>query len=642
MASVDISGNLLRVDLASETFRTERLPEEVIRKYLGGRGLGAKILFEELKPGLDPLGPDNKLVFAVGPVTGAPFGGNSRFTVMAKSPLTGGWGESSGGGFFGAELRFAGLYAVVVENMAESPVYVWIKDGQVEIHKAEYLWGKDPIQSIERIKSEVGETARVACIGMAGENQVRYACVTADVRYAAGRCGMGAVMGSKKLKALAVRGTGKVQLADKESFLDLKQKHADQSWAGLGKLMYDYGEDGFLDDLNASGRLPTKGFQRGTFEHAEALTGETMSKTMLVGRQTCFACRNSCYRVVKGEDPYSIDSEWGGPEYESVAALGSLCLVGDLNAVCKANELCNKYTLDTISTGVVVAFAMECYEKGFLTSKDADGLELTWGNHSAELQLIEKIARREGIGDLLAEGVARAAQKIGGGVEKFALTIKGQELPMHEPRGKKGVGLSYAVSNRGACHLQMIEQDDAWEVPQNMVPEVGLVKPTDRLDTSIDKVRLVKAAEDFKSMVDSLTLCIIDSFPAGPAPDVIFGLVNSVTGWNMRPAELAKIGERAFNLCRAFNIREGFSRKDDTLPERLMEPLPDGPYKGQRITYEELQLMLDNYYAIRGWDRNGIPTPMKLGELGLDFVAEQLRVLGNSMTSPTYFDLKQG
>jgi aldehyde:ferredoxin oxidoreductase len=602
----------------------------VIKKYLGGRGLGAKILFEELKPGIDPLGRENKLVFAVGPITGAPFGGNSRYTVMAKSPLTGGWGESSGGGFFGAELRFAGLYAVVVENVADIPVYLWIKDNHAEIRKAEHLWGTDPIQTIQTIRREVGEnSARVACIGMGGENQVRYACVISDVRYAAGRCGMGAVMGSKKLKAVAVRGTKQVPLVDKETFLDLKKKHADQSWAGVGKLMYDHGEDAYLDPLNASGRLPTKAFQQGTFEHADALAGETMSKTMLIGRQTCYACKNSCYRVVKGEEPYPVQSQWGGPEYESVAALGSLCLVGNLNAVCKANELCNKYTLDTISTGVVVAFAMECYDKGLLTKKDTDGLELTWGNHAAELQLIERIARREGIGNLLAEGVARAAGKIGRGAEKLVLAIKGQELPMHEPRGKKGLGLSYAVSNRGACHLQMIDHDDSWEMPQNMFPEAGFVKPADRLDTSIDKVRLVKAAEDWKSMVDSLTLCQVDSFPAGPTPEVIFGIVNSVTGWNMKPAELVKIGERAINLCRAFNVREGFSRKDDTLPKRLSDSLPDGQYKGQRITHDELQSMLDTYYEIRGWDKKtGTPTAMKLRELGLDFAADQLLALG--------------
>jgi aldehyde:ferredoxin oxidoreductase len=628
--SVDLSGNLLRVDLADRTVRTERIPEEVIKKYLGGRGLGAKILFQELKPGIDPLGRENKLVFAVGPVTGAPFSGNSRYTVMAKSPLTGGWGESSGGGFFGAELRFAGLYAVVVENVAEKPVYLWIKDDHAEIRKAGHQWGMDPMQTIQSIKRELGEnSARVACIGMGGENQVRYACVISDVRYAAGRCGMGAVMGSKKLKALAVRGTKQVPLADKETFLDLKKKHADQSWAGVGKLMYDHGEDAYLDPLNASGRLPTKAFRQSTFEHADALAGETMSKTMLIARQTCYACRNSCYRVVKGEEPYPVQSQWGGPEYESVAALGSLCLVRNLNAVCKANELCNKYTLDTISTGVVVAFAMECYEKGLLTKKDTDGLELTWGNHATELQLIEKIARREGIGNLLAEGVARAAGKIGRGAEKLVLAVKGQELPMHEPRGKKGLGLSYAVSNRGACHLQMIDHDDSWEMPQNMFPEAGFVKPADRLDTSIDKVRLVKAAEDWKSMVDSLTLCQVDSFPGGPTPEVIFGIVNSVTGWNMKPAELVKIGERVINLCRAFNVREGFSRKDDTLPQRLSDPLPDGQYRGQRITHDELQSMLDNYYAIRGWDKKtGIPTAMKLRELGLDFAADQLLALG--------------
>ena len=621
----DFFGNLLRANLANKTVGLERISENDVRKYLGGRGIGARILFQELEPGIDPLGPDNKLVFAVGPITGAPFGGNSRYTVMAKSPLTGGWGESSGGGFFGAELGFAGVYAVVVEGIAETPVYLWVKDQHAEVRKAEHLWGRDPIHVIESIKNEVGEkSAHVACIGIGGENQVRYAAIIADVRYAAGRCGMGAVMGSKKLKAVAVRGTGHVPVVNKQAFLDWKKKHSDQSWAGWGKLMYDHGEDGFLDDLNASGRLPTKAFLRGTFEHAEAITGETMSKTMLIGRQTCFACRNSCYRVVDGEGPYKIDSQWGGPEYESVASLGALCLVGNLNAICHANELCNKYTLDTISTGVVVAFAMECYEKGILTQEDTDGLELTWGNHEAELQLIERIARRQGIGDLLAEGVARAAEKLGRGAEKFALTIKGQELPMHEPRGKKGLGLSYAVSNRGACHLQMIDHDDSWEIPENMVPEVGLVKPADRLDTGIDKVRIVKAAEDWKSMVDSLTMCMIDSFPCGPAPDTIFGILNSITGWNMSPAEWVKTGERAINICRAFNVREGFSRKDDTLPERLSEPLPDGPYKGQRITKEELDSMLNNYYALRGWDRHGVPTPEKLRELGLEWVTEEL------------------
>jgi aldehyde:ferredoxin oxidoreductase len=629
MKSVDLSGNLLRVDLARETTHIEHLPEELMKKYLGGRGLGAKILFEELKAGIDPLGRENKLVFAVGPITGAPFGGNSRFTVMAKSPLTGGWGESSGGGFFGAELRFAGFYAVVVEDIAEKPVYVWIKDDHAEIRNASHLWGKDPIETIATIRRETGEkSTRVACIGLGAENLVRYACVIADVRYAAGRCGLGAVMGSKKLKALAIRGTKPVPLAHEETFFDLKKKHAEQSWAGAGKLMYDYGEDACLEPLNETGRLPTKAFQRGTFEHASALNAETMNRTVLAGRQTCYACRNSCYRVVKGSEPYPIDTKWGGPEYESVAALGSLCLVGNLNAVCKANELCNKYTLDTISTGVVVAFAMECYEKGLLTNKDTGGLELTWGNHAAELQLIEKIARREGIGDLLAEGTARAAKKIGRGADEFVLAVKGQELPMHEPRGKKGLGLSYAVSNRGACHLQMVDHDDSWEMPQNMAPEVGFVKPADRLDTSINKVRLVKAAEDWKSMVDSLTLCVVDSFPGGPTPEVIFGIVNAVTGWNMKPRELVKIGERAINLCRAFNTREGFSRKDDTLPERLSEPLPDGQYKGQKISKGELQSMLDNYYELRGWDkRTGIPTAAKLRELDLRFAERQLETL---------------
>lgn len=629
IATPMISGSILRVDLARGTTVREKVSDEVVRKYLGGRALGAKILFEELQPGVEPLGSNNKLVLAAGVVTGAPFSGNSRYTVMAKSPLTDGWGESSGGGFLGARLRQAGLFAAVLEGMARNPVYVYVNDEQDEIRDGSHIWGHDPDEVIDIIKSDVGEDdLSVAHIGLGGENLVRYASVIADLRYAAGRSGMGAVMGSKKVKAIAVRGTRRIEVADRDAFLKFKKTHAGQSWNNIGKLLYDHGQDGGLDALNASGRLPTKAFQYGTFQGAEAITGETMSKTMLIGRHTCFACRTSCYRVVKGDNPYSIDPKWGGPEYESVAALGSLCMIDDLNAICKANELCNKYTLDTISAGMAVAFAMECYEKGLLTKKDTDGLEMTWGNHAAALQLIEKIARREGIGDLLAEGTARAAKKIGRGAEKFVVAVKGQEFPMHEPRGKKGLGLSYAVSNRGACHLQIVEHDDGWEVEANMLPELGLTKPVGRLEASPYKAKVIRIAEDLKATVDSLTWCVCTSFPLGPSMDSMLGIINSVTGWDMTLREFARIGERAVNLCRAFNVREGMSRKDDVLPERMTQPLPDGLYKGQSISKEELHVMLDAYYEERGWDkRTGVPTSAKLRELDLGFAADQLKAL---------------
>ncbi len=625
-----ISGSILRVDLATGTTSRENVPEEVVREYLGGRALGAKILFQELEPGLDPLGPDNRLVLAAGAVTGAPFSGNSRYTVMAKSPLTNGWGESSGGGFLGAKLRQAGLFAIVLQGMAKKPVYVYVNDEQDDIRDASRIWGHDPDEVIAIIKGDIAQDdVSVAQIGIGGENLVRYASVIADLHYAAGRCGIGAVMGSKKVKAIAVRGTQRIYAVDQNRFLGFKKIHTDQSWNGVGKSLYDHGQDGGLGDLNLSGRLPTKGFQYATFAGADAITGQTMTKTMLIGRHTCFACRNSCYRVVKGDKPYPVDPTYGGPEYESVAALGSLCMIDNLNAICKANELCNKYAIDTISAGATVAFAMECYERGLLTKKDTGGLELAWGNYAAALQLIEKIARREGIGDLLAEGTARAAAKIGRGAEKFVVAVKGQEFAMHEPRGKKGLGLSYAVSNRGACHLQILAHDDSWEVQANMLPELGITKLVDRLEASPYKAKVIKIAEDLKATVDSLTWCVCNSFPYGASVDIMLGIINSITGWDMTIQEFARIGERAVNLCRAFNIREGMSRKDDVLPERMTQPLTDGMYRGQSISREELELMLDAYYAERGWNKEtGAPMAAKLRELRLDFVANQLTVLG--------------
>jgi aldehyde:ferredoxin oxidoreductase len=624
-------GKIVRVDLTSHRVVDEKLDVDIARKYFGGRGLGAKILFEELKPGIDPLGPENTLVFAAGPVTGVPFPGNSRYVVMAKSPLTGLWGEANSSGFFGSELKFAGYDAVVVEGKADSPVYLWIHDGEVEIKDAIHLWGKVTGGVQKTIRAEQDdEKIRVASIGPGGENLVRFACVINDLHRAAGRCGMGAVMGSKKLKAVAVRGTRKVEVANKEGFKELLKKAVKESLTRSGwvKSLMNYGTAGDIEVNHATGRLPTQAFRKCTFEGFEKISGQTMTKTILKKRTACYACPVACIRVVEAKEPYEVDPSYGGPEYETCASFGSLCMNDNLVAIAKANELCNKYSIDTISAGVVIAFAMECYEKKLITKEETGGIDLNWGNYGAVVNLVEKIAKREGVGDILAEGVVRAAEKIGRGADSFALHVKGQELPMHEPRGKKGLGLSYAISNRGACHLQ-VPHDDDFEDETYLAPEIGIAKPIaprDRLYTGPEKVKLVITGENLYAAYDTLVVCKFTAYPwGGISPTTLVDIVRCVTGWDITPHEMMTVGERAFNLCRAFNVREGITRKDDNLPERVMKPLPEGMYKGEAFSTETLDRMLDYYYENRGWDvTSGIPTDRKLKELELDYVAEEL------------------
>lgn len=626
------TGRLLRVNLTDGKIMTERLGEKTIKAFLGGKCLGAKILYEELEPGIDPLGQENKLIFAAGPITGAPFPGNSRHVVMAKSPITYGWGESHAAGFFGPELKFAGHDAIVIEGRAEKPVYLWIREGDGELKDAERLWGMETGEVQSEIRRETGDDkTRVAAIGPGGEKMVRYASVISDLYCAAGRCGMGAVMGSKRLKAVAVRGTERVSIADEKTFRSLLKTARDEAMAGWGQDLYNYGTDSGLESLSYSGRLPTKAFMKCTFDGAHRITGETLAKTILKRRETCPACPDAHYRIVETKGRYITDPKYGGPEYETCASFGSLCMNDDLEVIAKANELCNRYSIDTIAAGISIAFAMECYERGILTKKDTDGIDLSWGNGDAIIGMIQKIARREGIGDVLADGVRKAAEKIGGGSEAWALTVKGAELPMHEPRGKKGMGLGYATSDRGASHLQ-VYHDDSFENAANVAPEIGLdssLIPQSRTETGPRKVKLVKICEDLVALYNSLVICRFVFYPAGVSVGTFIGIFRSVTGWDASPGELLQVGERSFSLTRAFNAREGFTRKDDTLPPRVMQPLMEGPLKGEGYPRDVLENMLDLYYDYRGWDRRrGWPRREKLEELGLEWVAGDLLTRG--------------
>lgn len=618
-------GKLLRVNLTKNEVTKEDLDEKIVKTFLGGRGLGAYVLYRELKPGVDPLGPENKLIFATGPVVGAPFAGNARYVVMGKSPLTGGWGEASAAGWFGPQLKFAGFDAIIVEGKAEKPVYLLVNDGEAEIRDANHLWGKIIGEVQDKIREEVNnDKLCVASIGPGGENLVRYACIISDLHRAAGRCGLGAIMGSKKLKSIAVHGTEGVKVHDSGKLRELAKIAVKEAMDGWGDGLHKNGTDRILEDLSGSGRLPTKNFQLTSFSGDQKITGETMTDKILVNRWHCYACPVGCIRIVKAEQPYIVDPAYGGPEYETAASFGSMCLNDNLVSIAKANELCNKFTIDTISAGVSIAFAMECYEKGLIDEDDVD-VDLSWGNYETIVKLIEKIAFRNGIGDLLAEGVMRAAEKLGGDARKYAMHIKGMELPMHEPRGKKGVGLSYATSNRGACHLQTIH-DDTYEKKKDLVPEIGLDTALSRYDTSESKARMVKIGQDLWGLYDCMIVCKFTPHPAGIKLKTLNGIFNAITDWSFSEKDLMAVGERAFNLCRVFNVREGVTRMDDTVPERFSEPVSETVSQGQTFTQKTLSKMLDYYYRCRGWDeKTGIPTRETLERLNLGWVAKDLK-----------------
>ncbi|MCX5822712.1 MAG: aldehyde ferredoxin oxidoreductase family protein [Deltaproteobacteria bacterium] len=619
------NGKILRVDLTSGTVTVEEPGEIVYRTYLGGGGLASYYLLRELKPGIDPLSADNILVFASSVISGVPIAGMVRYTVAAKSPLTGAYGEAEAGGFWGPELKFSGFDAVIINGKAERPCYLWINDGKVEIRSAEKIWGLETGPAQEMIREELKEKrARVALIGPAGENLVRYACVVNELKHINGRTGMGAVMGSKNLKAVAVRGTNKMEIHDPEKFRELSRNLTELiGQHGPSKVLRKLGTSQFVMSLNTQGILPTRNFRTGFFEGAEKISGERMTETILKREEGCYACSVRCKRVVEvPSGPYATSGNYGGPEYETLSSLGSLLCIDDLAAIAKGHELCNRYTLDTISTGVAIGFAMECFEKGILTQADTEGIEFTFGNPDAMVKGIEWIAfRKQGLGNLLADGVKAAAAKLGRGSEKFALHIKGQELPMHDPRGKTGQGLSFAVSPTGADHVRA-PHDTPFQAPGPLLGRIaplGILEPVDAREMGARKARNFTYLHFVWSLYESLGVC---NFVAGPVlaltlPKLV-EVVQAVMGWETSLWELLKVGERTVNMARVFNLREGFGRKDDTLPDRLFEPLESGALQGKGIDRREFEELLTLYYEAMGWDpKDGVPTRGRLAELNL-------------------------
>ena len=609
-------GRILRVNLRDGSLRTVELDPELARRFIGGRGLAAWLLYSELTPDVDPLGPANLLVLATGPFAGSPIPGGSRFVLAARSPLTGLLGDTEIGGYFGHQLKRAGYDALVVEGRAQRPVYLAIGDGRAEIRDASHLWGQETADASRWIAQAEGRGTRVLAIGPAGERLVRYANVIGDCRYAGGRSGLGAVMGAKNLKAIAARGGATCPTARPQELAALCRGLAqalaeNQSVQILGH----YGTWNTTAPAQRNGILPTRNFQSGVFAQAGQIDGDAMLAALLRGRETCHACPIRCRRALKPAGGHPELARYGGPQYEAVAALGSLCLNGDPVAIARANAAGDAYGLDVISAGACIAFAMECVERGALTAAEV-GFDLHWGDGQAVTRLVRLIGEREGIGDLLAEGVKRAAERIGRGSQAWALHVKGMELAMHDPRGKKGVGLSMATCHRGPDHLESFH-DEAFERP-NAFPELGLVEPLSRTQ-SAGKPRLVKVTQDYWGVLpDCLCICKFPLTPGRPlTPSLLLQMLNAVTGWDLSLPDLLLCGERVYNLCRLLNLRLGATRADDTLPQRLSDPLPEGASAGQTLGREELQAMLDEYYALRGWTPDGVPTPDTLRRLGL-------------------------
>jgi aldehyde:ferredoxin oxidoreductase len=611
---------LIKLDLNKEKVVVEELSIDLLKMFIGGSGLGANILYKETKAKIDPLSPDNLLIFMCGPLTGTRVPLSGRHQVITKSPLTEIYGESDVGGTWGSQLKKAGYDGIVIYGRAENPKYVWINDEDIEIRDAKNLWGKDAYETDEILRKENDEKASVACIGQAGEKLVRISAIMTDGKHgrASGRCGVGAVMGSKNLKAIIVRGTKDVEVAKAEELAKSIKEFAPmivKNTEALGK----FGTSGATVTIEQLGDLPIKNWVQGRFEEgAKKISGQTMAETILVDRYFCTACIVGCGREVKVTEGKYAQVDGAGPEYETVAMLGAMNLIDDLKAIAKGNDYCNRFGLDTISTGAVISFAFEAYEKGLINKEDTDGLELIWGSEDAMVELVRRIGLREGrFAWLLGEGVKRASEAINKGANEFAIHTKGLELPAHDPRAYNSIALGYATSNRGACHLQGLTHIVERAVT---IPEFGYNKIQDRFGVE-GKGELTAKMQNLMSLLDSLKLCKFILF-GGIKPTQILNWFNMVTGLDFTFDEFMKAGERIYNLKRMYNVREGIRRKDDTLPKRILTlKRKEG---GAADNLPPLDELLDQYYDYRGWTRDGVPKKEKLKELGLEFTIKDL------------------
>jgi aldehyde:ferredoxin oxidoreductase len=635
MYSGGYMGRICRIDLSERSYQVEPLSNDLARDFLGGAGVGIQLLYDLVPPATDPLSSKNALIFAPGPLTGTTVPTASRMAVVTRSPLTGAIAMANSGGYFPAEIKFAGYDAIVIEGAAETPVYINIRGDQIRFHSAEELWGTRTFDCEALIQEESKDrNTRVACIGPAGE---RLSLISAIIneRRAAGRKGVGAVMGSKKLKAIAIRGNERVSISDPEGYKEALSillrsfKASPTLYPDLGK----YGTSTTVETTCELGIFPLRNFSAtGEYDPSDKIGGYVQHKDF-VRKEGCYRCPVSCHIFRKVDQGPYAGYLTDGPEFETDYSLGGTTGINDAGAIYAADRLCDEYGLDTISTGATIAFAMELFERGLLNLEDTDGLELRFGNNAAMIEMVRKIAFREGLGDLLADGVRRAVEEFGPESEYYALHVKGLELPGYDVRGAKAHGLNYATAYPGADHNRGFAGQ---EIFGGTIPiEV------DRF-TLEDKAGLTKWNQDMKTaLCDCPTLCafllsdgetLFDSAPQGLSDELtenrlqnLVKLINSTTGLQFSPSDLRRLGERVNTLARAFNMREGFSRKDDTLPMRLMkEHIKAGPSEGAIFSQDQLDQLLDEYYALYGYDENGTPTRERLEELDLGYVADEL------------------
>ena len=616
-------GKLLRVDLSKGAISEEEIREDWAKMFIGGAGLATRYLYKEVSVGADPLGPENLLIFMTGPLTGTASASASRYSVVAKSPLTGIWGHGNSGGSFGPALKQSGYDGIIFQGRSPEPIYLRITDGQPKLCDAGHLWGKTVSETEDLIQKDSKQKVTIASIGPGGENLVRYAAIINNKYRAVGRCGLGAVMGAKRLKAVACAGRTPIHLADKALFSEIAKKQIDLLNESILKVGFEsYGTNMVSDMVNIRGGYPTRNWQEGVFDQIEEVNGQALTDRVLIKGVSCFACPIACGRGTEiKEGPWKGNSG-EGPEYETVNTFGAMCGVADLNAITMANYLCNEYGLDTISAGSTIAFAMECYEKGMLNKEISGGLEVKFGDEKLIVDLVPKIARREGIGDLLAEGTKRVSETLGQGSEHFAMHVKGLELPAYDPRAAKITGLGYVTANRGGDHITAYVQGPTFIDTPFLIVEDSKIE--DPLVANPKEAKVVIDLENALTMFDCIGACKFMGILL-PADDYV-KLIATATGWDFGIDEFRKCGERIYNLMRAFCVREGITRKADILPKRLMEdPLPEGPAKGMTIDKDMLEMLKDAYYKIRGWDQEtGKPTIEKLKELELDDLTQDM------------------
>lgn len=629
------TGKILHVDLTNGTLNVET-PEEVFyRKYMGGSAMGMYYILRDMPKGADPLGPENVLTLMTGVTTGAAISGQSRINANAKSPISRGIGDGQGGGFFPAELKFAGFDGIVIKGKASKPVYLFINEGNYELRDASHLMGKITGEVDAILKEELGDNRiEVLQHGPGAENGVIFSSIVSMSNRHVGRTGMGAVMASKNLKAVVVRGTKKPEIYDSKALVALNRTGP--------KILPDNPDmPGLANDgtatvvmfNNAIGCLPTHNYNEGQFEYADDISGERMSETILKERDTCYACVVRCKRVVEiKEGPYKVDPYYGGPEYETMGTFGSYCGIKNQAAVALANQICNQYGVDTIACGATIAFAMECYETGLITKEQTGGIELKFGDADAMLTALDAIVKNEGpLGKILSQGSERAAKVWGNGADEFLITSKGAEAPAHMPHAKRSLGLIYAVNPFGADH-QSSEHDPYYEegvadLNLDRLKMIGLGDPQPAYSLTPEKVRFAYNSQLFFSLCDSAELC---QFVWGPAwtlygPQETADMINAVTGWGVTVDELQEVGARRLNLFRVFNAREGFGRKDDKLPKKFFKALKGtGPTSGFTLTQEEIDTAIDEYYKLAGWTTEGVPTPETLKQHDIAWAAEYL------------------